>query len=81
MNKNELSIKARKIISKLARSEIGAYVDTTLAPPDPFRGSGKIKLIVLGQDFLFPHLPGLRHKFYRQQIDGYLAFMKKFINL
>ena len=27
--------------------------------------------------FPFPHLPGLRHKFYRQQMDGYLAFMKK----
>ena len=50
MNKNELSIKAKKVIGKLARSEIGAYVDETLAPPEPFRGPGKIKLIILGQD-------------------------------
>jgi hypothetical protein len=30
--------------------------------------------------FPFPHIPGLAHKFYRQQMDGYLAFMKEFIN-
>ena len=50
MNNKELSVKAMKIIKKLARSEIGAYVDTNLRPPDPFRGSGKIRLIVVGQD-------------------------------
>ena len=27
--------------------------------------------------FPFPHLPGLSHKFYRQQMNGYLAFIKK----
>ena len=50
MNKNELAIESRKVIAKLARSEIGSYIDTSLTPPDPFRGSGKIRLIVLGQD-------------------------------
>jgi hypothetical protein len=30
--------------------------------------------------FPFPHLPGIRHKFYRQQMDGFLAFMKEYIN-
>jgi hypothetical protein len=50
MNNKELSVKAMKIIKKLARSEIGLYVDTSLRPPDPFRGRGKIKLIILGQD-------------------------------
>ena len=29
--------------------------------------------------FPFSHLPGLRHKFYRQQMNGYLAFMKEYI--
>ena len=46
----ELSIKAGKVIDKLSRSEIGAYVDNTLVPPELHRGSGKIKLIILGQD-------------------------------
>lgn len=50
MNYIELSIEVRKVIDKLARSEIGAYVDASLTPPDPFRGRGKIRLIVLGQD-------------------------------
>ena len=50
MNNNELLIEARKIIDKLGRSEIGAYVDASLTPPDLFRGKGKIRLIVLGQD-------------------------------
>ena len=31
--------------------------------------------------FPFPHLPGLRHRFYRQQMDGYLAFMKEYIDV
>ena len=30
--------------------------------------------------FPFPHIPALTHKFYRQQMNGYLAFMKKHIN-
>jgi hypothetical protein len=50
MNKTELSIKSMKVIGKLRRSEIGSYIDASLDPPDPFRGSGKIRLIVLGQD-------------------------------
>jgi hypothetical protein len=50
MNMNELAIEVRKVIDKLVCSEIGSYVDTSLAPPEPFRGRGKIKLIVLGQD-------------------------------
>jgi hypothetical protein len=31
--------------------------------------------------FPFPHLPGLKHKIYRQQMNGYLAFMKEHINV
>jgi len=174
LNNNELSIKVRKVIDRLTSSEIGSYVDRSLTPPEPFRGRGKIKLIVLGQDptvqkpehrkqievtlllnqqgrlktyledickglgidldeniyatnllknfftippdkrrkedpqfiqkaadhwipllkeeiekfenvlsravFPFSHLLGLRHKFYRQQMDGYLKFMKKHVN-
>jgi len=30
--------------------------------------------------FPFPHLPGLRHPIYRQQMPGYLAFMKKYVS-
>jgi hypothetical protein len=44
MNNNELMIEVRKVIDKLARSEIGSYIDMSLAPPDPFRGRGKIWL-------------------------------------
>ena len=50
MKNNELAIKAGEVIDKLASSEIGSYVDTSLTPPAPFRGSGKITLIILGQD-------------------------------
>ncbi len=62
MNENELSIKAKKVIDKLARSEIGLYVDSSLDPPDPFWGKGKIKLIVLGQD------PTVQNPEYRKEI-------------
>ena len=50
MNKDELEIKNRKIIDELTKSEIGTYVDAGLEPPEPFRGRGKIRLIVVGQD-------------------------------
>jgi len=30
--------------------------------------------------FPFPHIPGLSHKIYRQQMNGYFAFMKEHIN-
>jgi len=50
MNNNKLLIEVRKVIKKLASSEISSYIDTSLTPPDPFRGRGEIKLIVLGQD-------------------------------
>ncbi len=31
-------------------SDIGSYVDNSILPPAPFRGEGRVKLIVLGQD-------------------------------
>jgi len=48
MNNNVLSIEVRKVIDKLAGSEIGTYVDTSLTPPDPFRGRGKIRRQTIG---------------------------------
>ncbi|MGB6680051.1 MAG: hypothetical protein WBF08_01850 [Candidatus Bathyarchaeia archaeon] len=63
MNKNELSIKASMVIEGLASSEIGSHIDISLDPPDPFRGSGKIKLIVLGQD------PTVQDPEYRKKIE------------
>ena len=50
MNEKELAIKARKVINRMATSELGPYIDKSLTPPIPFRGKGKIKLIILGQD-------------------------------
>jgi len=50
MNNNKLLIEVKKVINKLASSEISSHIDTSLIPPDPFRGRGEIKLIVLGQD-------------------------------
>lgn len=50
MNNHELSIQTRRVIHKLAPSEISSYIDASLAPPEPFRGEGKIRLIILGQD-------------------------------
>lgn len=52
----------RKVIDKLKRSEISSYIDTSLTPPDPFRGSGKIRLIILGQD------PTVQDPEYRKKI-------------
>lgn len=52
----------RKVIDKLKRSEISSYIDTSLTPPDPFRGRGKIRLIVLGQD------PTVQNPEYRKKI-------------
>jgi hypothetical protein len=50
MDNKELVAAARKVIGKLANSEIGSYIEKSLAPPEPFRGRGKIRLIVVGQD-------------------------------
>jgi len=63
LNNNELSIKVRKVIDRLTSSEIGSYVDRSLTPPEPFRGRGKIKLIVLGQD------PTVQKPEHRKQIE------------
>ena len=62
MNKDELEIKNRKIIDNLKRSDIGEYIDTSLAPPAPFQGGGKIKLIVVGQD------PTVQDPEYREKV-------------
>jgi uracil-DNA glycosylase len=43
-------IKVRETLDKLARSEIKAEIVESPFPPPPFRGRGKIKLIILGQD-------------------------------
>lgn len=43
--------KAEKILDEIKRNEkLGRYVDQSLHIPKPYRGNGKIKLIVLGQD-------------------------------
>ena len=62
MNNNELSIEVKKVIKNLAISEIRSYINTSLTPPDPFRGRGKIRLIVLGQD------PTVQNPEYRKKI-------------
>jgi len=62
MNDNKLSIESKKVIDKLASSEIGSYIDTSLTPPDPFRGRGEIRLIILGQD------PTVQNPEYRKKI-------------
>ncbi|GAH79008.1 unnamed protein product, partial [marine sediment metagenome] len=50
MDKNQLSSEVKKVIDTLGCSEIASYIDQSLIPPDPFRGRGEIKLLVLGQD-------------------------------
>ena len=62
MNNKKLAIEADKVINILTNSEISAYIDTSLTPPDPFRGKGKIRLIVLGQD------PTVQNPKYRKEI-------------
>ncbi len=52
----------RKVIKKLKSSDIRSYIDTSLPLPNPFRGSGKIKLIILGQD------PTVQNPEYRKKI-------------
>jgi len=66
MKISDLSIDVEKVIDKLANSEIGSYIDTSLNPPIPSRGSGKIKLIVLGQD------PTVQDPEYREKIKTVL---------
>lgn len=62
MDNKELSIKTKKVIDKLASSDIGSYIDTSIPPPVPFRGRSKIKLIILGQD------PTVQDPEYKQEI-------------
>ena len=50
MKNDELMIKERTVIDRLVRTEIRDYIDASLDLPEPFRGSGKIRLIVVGQD-------------------------------
>lgn len=50
MLKKTLAAEVMKVINKLKLSEISSYVDSSLVPPEPFRGSGEIRLIVIGQD-------------------------------
>jgi len=62
MNNYELSLKIQGTIEKLANSELSSYIDSSLTPPDPFRGNGEIKLIVLGQD------PTVQNPKYRKEV-------------
>lgn len=50
MDKTQFSFEVKKVIDTLGCSEIASYIDQSLIPPDPFRGRGEIKLLVLGQD-------------------------------
>jgi len=70
MNNRELSINSKKVIAKLESSEIGSYIDTSLTPPAPFRGRGKIRLIILGQD------PTVQDPEYRKKIKVALLLNK-----
>ena len=45
------SIDPRSVVTLLAADpDVGRFVDTSLSPPAPYRGSGTIRLIILGQD-------------------------------
>jgi hypothetical protein len=46
-----LEARADQIVEQLKRdARLGGYVDGTLPTPEPYQGTGKISLIVLGQD-------------------------------
>ena len=46
-----IETRANSILEQLKQDErLGQYVDGTLPVPKPYHGSGKVKLIVLGQD-------------------------------
>jgi len=48
---NDIEEKAKSILENLRHDEkLGKYVDPILPIPQPYRGTGPIKLIVLGQD-------------------------------
>jgi len=48
---NRIEARANRILEQLRQDErLGRYVDRTLLVPRPYRGSGTIRLIVLGQD-------------------------------
>lgn len=43
--------RAHRAVEELNRDrQLGKYIDTSLETPQPYRGQGKIRLIVLGQD-------------------------------
>jgi hypothetical protein len=51
MMASKIEARANSILEQLKQDEwLGQYVDGTLSIPKPYHGSGKIKLIVLGQD-------------------------------
>jgi uracil-DNA glycosylase len=60
MKNQELAKRTAEITEKLRSLDIGHYIDkTSLVAPIPFRGSGKIKLIILAQD---PTVRKLKHR-------------------
>lgn len=50
MQKNESEFKIQEIVHDLMSSDISILNDPGRTPPLPFRGSGPIELIILGQD-------------------------------
>lgn len=54
---DNIEVEANHVLGQLTQDKRYAkYVDSTLPIPKPFKGSGEIKLIVLGQDPTIPEL-------------------------
>jgi hypothetical protein len=62
MNKLDLASEIEQITDNLIKSQYGSFIDGRFTAPVPFRGTGDIKLIILGQD------PTVKDPEYRKKI-------------
>jgi hypothetical protein len=67
----EISDTFKVVVDELAcHPRLGGYIDTSIPTPKVFRGSGKIRLIILGQD------PTVKNASARQEITTVLNLNK-----
>jgi uracil-DNA glycosylase len=62
MNEPDLASEIEQITNNLIKSPYGSFIDGRFTAPVPFRGTGDIKIIILGQD------PTVKNPEYRKKI-------------
>jgi hypothetical protein len=70
MQKNEIYSQSQAVLERIkANPKLGKYVDCSLEIPEVFRGSGEIKLIILGQDPTVKNPISRKHIHYALNLD------------